>query len=49
MPEPRKGENMGEFMHRFMGSSEAEKSFPKRKQRVAVGLSMFKRRKRKKT
>ena len=47
MPKPAKGESMGAFMHRFMGSKEAESDFPKRKQRVAVGLSMFKRRKKK--
>jgi hypothetical protein len=47
MPKPTKGEPMGHFMKRFMGSSEAENDFPKRKQRIAVGLSMFKRRKKK--
>lgn len=40
---------MGQFMHRFMGSKEAESSFPKRKQRIAVGLSLFRRKKRKKS
>lgn len=45
MPEPKKGESMNKFMGRFMGSKEAEGDFPKRKQRIAVGLSMFKRKK----
>lgn len=43
MPEPAKGERLGAFMQRFMRSAEADKDFPKRKQRVAVGLSMFRR------
>ena len=38
---------MHSFMGRFMGSGEAKSDFPKRKQRIAVGLSMFKRRKKK--
>ncbi len=47
MPEPRAKESMGDFMHRFMGSSEAKKDFKSRKQRIAVGLNMFRRRKKK--
>lgn len=48
MPEPRKGENLSKFMGRYMGSSEAERSFPNKKQRLAVAYSEFKRRKKKK-
>lgn len=47
MPRPEKGESMHSYMARFMGSSEAKEDFPKRKQRIAVGLSMYKRRKKK--
>jgi hypothetical protein len=47
MPHPQKGENLSSFMHRFMGSSEAKSDFPKRKQRIAVGLSMARRAKKK--
>lgn len=47
MPRPTKGETMGSFMGRFMSSKEAESDFPKRKQRIAVGLSMFRQRKKK--
>ena len=43
MPRPVKGESQETYMHRFMGSKEAKKDFPKRKQRIAVGLSMFRR------
>ena len=45
MPEPSKGETLRHYMKRFMGSSEAGKSFPSAKQRVAVAYEMFKRRK----
>jgi len=45
MPYPKAKETLGHFMKRFMGSGEAESDFPKRKQRIAVGLSMFRRRK----
>lgn len=45
MPHPKKGESMSDYIGRFMGSKEAKGDFPKRKQRVAVAKSMFKRRK----
>lgn len=47
MPEPHKGESLSNFVGRYMGSSEAQKSFPKKKQRAAVAYSEFKRKKRK--
>lgn len=39
---------MGKFVSRFMGSKEAESSFPEQKQRAAVAYSMFKRKKKRK-
>lgn len=48
MPRPEKGESLGSYMERFMSSAEAKGDFPKRKQRVAVGLSMFRQRKKRK-
>lgn len=45
MPSPHKGESLSNFVGRFMGSAEAERSFPKKKQRAAVAYSEFKRRK----
>lgn len=39
MPEPRKGETLGEFVSKYMGSSHARKRFPKAKQRAAVAYS----------
>lgn len=47
MPKPSKGENISHFLSRFMGSKEAEESFPKAKQRAAVAYSMFKRKRKK--
>jgi hypothetical protein len=48
VPNPKKGENLSQFVGRYMGSSEAEKTFPKKKQRLAVAYSKFARRKKKK-
>lgn len=48
MPNPQKGENLAQFMSRFMGSSEARSSFPDQKQRAAVGYSKFRKRKKRK-
>lgn len=45
MPEPRKGENLAHYIGRFIGSAEAEKSFPDKKQRMAVAYSLYKRKK----
>lgn len=45
MPQPVMGESLSSYVHRFMGSSEAKGDFPKRKQRLAVAYSMFKKRK----
>lgn len=39
---------MSQYIGRFMGSSEAQADFPKKKQRLAVAYSMFKRRKKRK-
>jgi outer membrane phospholipase A len=47
MPRPEKGESLADYMHRFMGSGEAKSDFKSRKQRVAVGLNMFREAKRK--
>jgi hypothetical protein len=48
MPIPKKGEKKSEFVSRYMGSKEAQKSFPDQKQRVAVAYSEFDRKKKKK-
>lgn len=48
MPRPQPQENLSHFMGRFMGSAETKQDFPARKQRVAVALSLFRRRKAKK-
>lgn len=45
MPTPVKGEKLSTFMHRFMGSGEAKKSFPNAKQRIAVAESEYRARK----
>lgn len=47
MPRPTDKENLSQFVKRYMGSGEAEKSFPNAKQRYAVARSVFKKRKRK--
>lgn len=44
-PLPTKGEPMKKFVSRYLGSAEAEKSFPNQKQRAAVAYSEFRRRK----
>lgn len=43
MPDPKKGESQKKYVSRFMGSSEAAKSFPDPKQRAAVAYSKFKK------
>jgi hypothetical protein len=45
MPLPQKGEPIKKFIGRFMGSAEANKSFPDQKQRAAVAYSEFRRKK----
>jgi len=40
MPIPNSGEKTGSFVSRYMGSGEAQKSFPKQKQRLAVAYSI---------
>lgn len=45
MPTPEKGEKLSDFMHRYMGSKEAKKSFPNAKQRIAVAESEYRARK----
>jgi len=46
-PKPEKGEKLSDFMQRYMKSSEAQKSFPKQKQREAIAYSEYRERKRK--
>lgn len=41
MPDPKKDESKEEFIARFMGSEEAKKSFPDKKQRLAVANSKW--------
>jgi hypothetical protein len=48
MPNPVKGENLSQFVSRYMGSGEAQKSFPDKKQRAAVAYSKFRKRKKRK-
>jgi hypothetical protein len=43
MPEPKRGEPKNAYISRFMRSSEAQASFPKNKQRVAVAEALFRR------
>ena len=47
MPRPQASESLNNYLGRFMGSSEAKADFPKRKQRIAVAMSMYRRRKKK--
>lgn len=39
MPEPHKGEKLGDFIGKYMKSKESRKKFPKRGQRAAVAIS----------
>lgn len=39
MPERKKGEPLNQFIGRFVGSKREKKSFPKVKQRLAVGYA----------
>jgi hypothetical protein len=39
MPEPHRGEPLNKFIGRYVSSKEATKSFPKKKQRLAVAYS----------
>lgn len=48
MPQPSRGENLSQFMARFMGSKEARSDFPDQKQRAAVAYSKFRKRKKRK-
>lgn len=48
MPNPSKGENLSQFMSRFMDSKESREDFPEQKQRAAVGYSKFRKRKKRK-
>jgi hypothetical protein len=45
LPVPKKGEKKSDFIERYMGSSEAQRSFPNAKQRVAVANSVYKEKK----
>jgi hypothetical protein len=42
MPKPNPNENKEEYVSRFMSSEEAQKSFPDKKQRLAVAYSKWK-------
>ena len=48
MPTPKKNESESDFVKRYMSSSEAAKSYPDDKQRVAVAYSVYKIRNKKK-
>lgn len=39
MPEPHKGEKLGEFIGKWIKSKEARRKFPKKKQREAIAYS----------
>ena len=43
--DPRKGEDQNSFMPKCMGDESIKKEFPNQKQRVAVCLSQFRRKK----
>lgn len=47
MPEPHSKESLASYVGRYVSSKEAEKSFPEKKQRLAVAYSEYKRRKKK--
>ena len=40
MPKPNKGESEKHYVGRFMGSKESQRSFPNKKQRLAVAYSI---------
>jgi hypothetical protein len=48
VPNPSRGENLSQFVSRFMGSKEAQSSFPDPKQRAAVAYSKMRRKKKRK-
>lgn len=45
LPTPRKGQDQNAFMQKCMGNETIKKDFPDQKQRIAVCLSQFKRKK----
>jgi hypothetical protein len=45
LPNPRKGQDQNAFMSKCMGDETIKKEFPNQKQRIAVCLSQFKRKK----
>jgi len=45
LPNPRKGQDENAFMSKCMGDESIKKEFPNQKQRVAVCLSQFRRKK----
>jgi hypothetical protein len=49
MPRPKRNEAAESFIGRFMGSGEAQKSFPSQKQRLAVAYAELKARKKKRS
>ena len=42
MPKPNKGESEKHYVGRFMGSKESQRSFPNKKQRLAVAYALGK-------
>ena len=47
MPTPKRSEKLSSFISRYVSSPESERSFPKKKQRLAVAYSVYKERKKK--
>lgn len=43
MPAPQPHERMKDFIARYMGSPESQKTFPNQKQRVAVAYAVWKK------
>ncbi len=43
MPSPKKNEKQNAYVARYMSSTEAQKSFPDEKQRLAVAFSEYRR------
>lgn len=43
MPKPEPGEKLGDYVGRYVSSGEATKSFPDKRQRLAVAYSEYAR------
>jgi hypothetical protein len=48
MPNPVKGESQAAYVARYMSSAESRKTFPDRKQRLAVAYSKYREAKKRK-